>query len=71
MLDRTLLVLFSSQFRPWLPAGTIRPAIDDHVRVIEAIEREDARAAEVAMRRHILDARQAVEKLPDDAFGTA
>ena len=71
MLDHTLLVLFSSQFRPWLPARTIRPAIDDHVRVLESIEREDARAAEAAMRRHIQAARQALEKLPDDAFGNA
>lgn len=71
MLDHTLLVLFTSQFRPWLPASTIRPAIDDHVRVLEAIEHEDVRAAETAMRRHLQAARQALEKLPDDAFGTA
>ncbi len=68
MLDHTLLVLFTSQFRPWLSARTLRPAIDDHVRVLEAIGREDARAAGAAMRRHIQEARRVLGKLPDDAF---
>ena len=39
-----------------LPAGMIRPAIDDHLRMLEAIAGEDARGAEAATRRHIDDA---------------
>ena len=69
MLDQTLLVLFASQFRAWLPPGSISRAAAQHTLILEAIERHDGRAAELAMRRHIRDARRSIARLPDDAFG--
>jgi DNA-binding GntR family transcriptional regulator len=71
MLDQTLLVLFASQFRAWLPPGSTLRAAEQHVEILEAIARVDARGAEAAMKRHIRDARRAMARLPDDAFGAA
>lgn len=69
MLDQTLLVLFASQFRPWLPPSSMARAGKQHVQILEAIDRQNPRGAEAAMRRHIRDARRSMAKLPDDAFG--
>lgn len=71
MLDQTLLVLFASQFRAWLPPGSMARAAKQHVLILESIGQQDPRAAEAAMLRHIRDARQSMTKLPDDAFGDA
>ena len=71
MLDQTLLVLFASQFRAWLPPGSTLRAAKQHAEILQAIEKEDPRGAESAMKRHVREARQAIAKLPDDAFGAA
>ncbi|HUP05781.1 MAG TPA: GntR family transcriptional regulator [Caldimonas sp.] len=69
MLDQTLMLLFASQFRSFLPPSSVARAASQHVEILEAIERQDPKAAEVAMRRHVTDARRALRSLPEDAFG--
>ncbi len=68
MLDRTLMMLFTAQFRNWLVPTHLEQAAQEHLAILDAIEAGDGRAAESAMRRHVRSSAGAMLSLPDDLF---
>lgn len=68
MLDQTLLLLFASQFRAWMPAQSYSRASIEHLEILQAVESGDAVGAEQAMRSHIRNSAIMNGQLPDDAF---
>lgn len=71
VLDRTLMTLFASQFRPWIANVSSVRVAQEHVAIATAIQEGKAREAEKAMSRHIRSSAEVVLALEDAAFGTS
>lgn len=60
----------SAAFMSRIRKEGVRPALDDHLRIIEALEKHDPDAARVAMREHIENATKAAASHFGDAWPT-
>lgn len=68
LMDHTLIDLFAAQLRGWIAPQHLRAAAAEHVRLVQALLKGDAAAAERLMREHVRSSAKNVLALPDDAF---
>jgi DNA-binding GntR family transcriptional regulator len=69
LLQQLRTPLFRFQFRSRFAVPSLERGHRDHAAIATAILAGDARAAELAMRRHLRNSTKLIDSLPNDAFG--